>query len=504
MLTIEDVINALSRHEDDTLEFKESKEHLSKEFWKTYSAFANTRGGLVLFGVHEDDRKNAVIVGINDPDAQRTELFSTLSNSNKVSIDVIHSDDVKVFTIKGKSVLAVHVPEAQLNQKPVYLNGSLNSAFIRKHETDCKASHEELAAMIRNKSDDLDSELLNGYSMDDLDATSIANYQTRLSDRYPERQFSSMPHSEFLRSIGAFQIDHNDHGTLKLTLGGLLFFGKYSSIRTKIHHYFVDFQDKRGVGERWMDRVHSGDLALPDMNLYNYYTTVIDKLRSSINRPFVLNNKMERRPYADLGIALRETFVNMIVHADYLSDATALLVEIHNPYYLFINPGIMKIPADSFFKGANSRPRNHILVQLFSQMGAAERAGSGSQKIKDVIVKNDFKMPDIRTSLEKTTFKLWIANVIDVTPDLGAIEKDIYRILNEHSTKGKSMSAHEIKESLPQYSRSRIMRALRNLYGRNLIIKLGGNRNRTYAKKISPLELIRDFEKTSTVLKNMF
>lgn len=504
MITLEDVTAALSQHEGTTLEFKESKEHLSKEFWKTYSSFANTHGGLVLFGIGEDDEKNAVVIGVSDPDVQRTELFSTLSNPNKVSVDLIHSDDVQVFTIQGKSVLAVYVHEAQLNQKPVYLNGSLSSTFIRKHETDCRASREELSAMLRNQSDDLDSELLNGYSIDDLDMTSIANYQARLSNRYPERNFPSMSPFDFLRNIGVFQIDHNDHSTPKLTLGGLLFFGKYNSIRDRIHHYFVDFQDKRGTGERWTDRVHSGDLAFPNMNLFNYYAIVMDKLLASINRPFMLDDKMERKSYADLGIALREAFVNMIVHADYLSDSTSLIVEIHNPYYLFINPGIMKIPADSFFKGANSRPRNHILVQLFSQMGAAERAGSGSQKIRDVVEKNDFKVPDIQTSLEKTTFKLWVATVIDVTPGLGDVEKDIYQILNENYDNGVSMSAHEIEEQLPQYSHSRIMRALRTLYEKELIIKLGGNRNRTYTKKISTLELIRNFERTSTALKNMF
>lgn len=192
---------------------------------ETYSSFANTHGGLVLFGIGEDDEKNAVVIGVSDPDVQRTELFSTLSNPNKVSVDLIHSDDVQVFTIQGKSVLAVYVHEAQLNQKPVYLNGSLSSTFIRKHETDCRASREELSAMLRNQSDDLDSELLNGYSIDDLDMTSIANYQARLSNRYPERNFPSMSPFDFLRNIGVFQIDHNDHSTPKLTLGGLLFLG---------------------------------------------------------------------------------------------------------------------------------------------------------------------------------------------------------------------------------------------------------------------------------------
>ncbi len=503
MITIEDVEKALSSQEGLCLEFKESQDHLSKEFWKTYSAFANTQGGIILFGVKEDKNKKAIVIGIENPDIQRTELFSTLSNRDKVNIDVIKPDDVNIFTIQGKSILAIHVPEAPINQKPVYLNGALTSSFIRKHEADCKVTPIELSAMLRNRSDNLDSELLEEYSIDDLDIASIINYRSRLSARYPDRNFENMSPAAFLQSIGAIQLDHNDHRKSKLTLGGLLFFGKYNAILSRIPHYFVDFRDKRGDEERWADRVHSGDLAFPDMNLFNYYTIVLDKLLNSINRPFQLDSKMERKSFSDLNIALRETFVNMIVHADYLSDSTALIVEIHNPYYIFINPGIMKIPADSFFKGANSRPRNHILVQLFTLMGAAERAGSGSQKIINVVLKNDFKTPDIQTSLEQTIFKLWIANAIDVTPNLGDIEKEIYRLLSTNPDKQISMSSRQIEEALKKYSHSKIMRALRNLSDKDLIIKIGGNRNRTYARAVSPLELIKNFERTNTALKNI-
>lgn len=504
MITKDDVKKALSCQEGQCLEFKESKEHLSKEFWKTYSAFANTNGGLVLLGVQEDENKTAVIVGVDNPDKIRTELFSTLSNPTKVSLDVISQDNVQVFEIDNKYILSLYIPEAPINKKPVYINGAITSSFIRKHETDCKISEDELAALIRNKSEDLDSELLEGYTIEDLDPASIANYKSRLSSRYPNQLFDNMSAEDFLKSIGIIAPDYNDHRKLKLRLGGLLFFGKYNAITSRLPHYFVDFQDKRGNGERWADRVHSGDLSFPDMNLFNYYNIVLEKLLNSINRSFQLDYKMERKSYADLDIALRETFVNMIVHADYLSDSTALLVEVHNPYYIFTNPGIMKIPAGSFFKCAQSHPRNNILIQLFTRLGAVERAGSGSQKIKSVVVKNDFKTPDISTTLEKTVFRLWIANAADVTPDLGDVEKEIYRIFNSNPYNRDSLSAREIEAIFPQYNHSKIMRALRTLHEKDLILKHGGNKNRTYSKAVSPLELLKNFELAGTALKNLF
>ncbi|EAD3300885.1 TPA: ATP-binding protein, partial [Listeria monocytogenes] len=46
-------INNNLKPENSNLEYKESKNSLPKDFWKTYSAFANTKGGLVVLGVSE-------------------------------------------------------------------------------------------------------------------------------------------------------------------------------------------------------------------------------------------------------------------------------------------------------------------------------------------------------------------------------------------------------------------------------------------------------------------
>lgn len=504
MVEMEEIQNILGTktHEGQHLEFKRSGAHLSKDFWETYSAFANTNGGLILFGVAEDDNKDPVVSGIQNPEEQRAELFSTLANPEKVNQNVLRESDVQIFSVEGKSVMAVYVPEASAAKKPIFLNRNLASTFIRKHEIDCKASQEELGALIRNRVEDLDSELLDGYTEDDLDLQSVASYRACLAERYPRRNFDGMSVLDFLKSIGVFQYDHRDQRKLKLTLGGLLFFGKYNAIISRLPHYHVDFFDRRGDDERWTDRVCSGDLAFPDMNLFNYYTVVLAKLLGSIKRPFKIDSQMVRKSYADLDVAIRETFVNMIVHADYLSDASVLAAEIHEPYYIFTNPGIMKVPPQGFFMNAQSRPRNTILVQLFTQMGAAERAGSGSQKIRDVIVKNDFKVPEIQSTLEKTVFKLWTVNVIDVMPGLGEVERSVYKLLDDHSD--GLMSANQIKEQLPQYSGPRIMRALRYLADQELIVKKGGNRNREYGRAITVIEFLRRWEDANRDLKRMF
>ena len=46
---------------------KDGKGELPKEFWPTYSAFANTHGGDILLGIHEQKNCQFAVVGIKDP-----------------------------------------------------------------------------------------------------------------------------------------------------------------------------------------------------------------------------------------------------------------------------------------------------------------------------------------------------------------------------------------------------------------------------------------------------
>ncbi len=47
----------MNRHENKEIEFKSAHGGFSGSFWESYSSFANTDGGIILFGVKE---KNGV------------------------------------------------------------------------------------------------------------------------------------------------------------------------------------------------------------------------------------------------------------------------------------------------------------------------------------------------------------------------------------------------------------------------------------------------------------
>ena len=76
----QDIYNLLAEGERVTLECKKAQSNLLNSLWETYSAFANTYGGTILLGVHEnmtekDNSKGFVITGVKDEDKIYKDLW---------------------------------------------------------------------------------------------------------------------------------------------------------------------------------------------------------------------------------------------------------------------------------------------------------------------------------------------------------------------------------------------------------------------------------------------
>ena len=204
-MTAHDIHKLLAEGERLTLECKKAQKTLPQSLWETYSAFANTAGGTILLGVHEDmaekDRsKRFSITGVEDADKIRTDLWNTINNREKVNINLLHDENVQTIRIEDKEIVAIHIPRADYNLRPVYINNNLmNGAYRRNHEGDYHCTEQMIKMMVRDAYEDGNDRLfLEYYTMDDIDIPTLEGYRIMFKTNNPQHVWNSLDHKEFL------------------------------------------------------------------------------------------------------------------------------------------------------------------------------------------------------------------------------------------------------------------------------------------------------------------
>jgi ATP-dependent DNA helicase RecG len=89
---------------------------LPADLWSTYSAFANTHGGVILLGVREKPVGRFHLEGVSDPQRLLTDLFNTLNNPSKVNCNLLSDQNVRQIELDGKKLLLIRVPAANRKQ----------------------------------------------------------------------------------------------------------------------------------------------------------------------------------------------------------------------------------------------------------------------------------------------------------------------------------------------------------------------------------------------------
>src|SRR4051812_10250342 len=126
-MTLDELRQRLSEIEWRDIEFKKAQRGVPHEAYSTVSAFANTGGGHIVFGVGQANGQFE-IVGVLEPDKVQNDFLSVLRGGEKLSC--IISAEESCITADGKTVLAFFIPESRRDLKPVHLNRELRESFI--------------------------------------------------------------------------------------------------------------------------------------------------------------------------------------------------------------------------------------------------------------------------------------------------------------------------------------------------------------------------------------
>lgn len=258
-----DYLDGLLREKETPyVEFKHAKGGFPASFWESYSAFANTEGGIIAFGVKERN-------GEFFPDGLSKELadqykqifWDTINNPNKVSHKLLVDSDVISGEYDGNHILLFNIARAARESRPVYIGPNpFRGTYRRDNSGDYLCKEREVTLMFAEQRATLalDSDILEGFSIDDLDQESLRAYRQLFTSLKPSHPWAYDDDITLLRHLKAYRVEKKT-GKEGLTLAGLLMFGKGESITDAdaLPHFMIDYREYNGEGERWSDRIYN-------------------------------------------------------------------------------------------------------------------------------------------------------------------------------------------------------------------------------------------------------
>ena len=348
---------------------------------------------------------------------------------------------------------------------------------------------QEIRIYARNANPQMDSIVENNFSIKDLDQISAVSFKQIVSIRYPGQGYEELSLEEFLVRIGAMQ-RNRETVAISPTRGCLLFLGKYNSIRERYPSFHLDYFNRKGDNQRWVDRVATDLPNQFEMNVFNFYNIVFQKLNTVFSNEFQLDKQNIRVEGKQFDESIREAFVNALVHADYDMGLPSTKIEVLDGWIRFVNPGKMLISIPEFVNGGTSKPRNEILMKMFRLLGASERQGFGGPQIFKNAVNNRFRMPEVYSDLEQTELRIWHIDLVEAYPELTPEEKTVFRFIVKSL---KPVSYGEILKET-QLTEYKIRQSIKSLVDLERIEIKGKGQQTKYDLKLGSSERITQLQ----------
>ena len=132
-----DFANLEIYRENNRIEAKKAQGGLPHSIWETYSAFANSFGGILLLGVVEGADKRFVSVPLPSPERLVSEFWEMINDRTKVSANILSEQDVQIVESGGNRIVVIQIPRAGRHERPVYIGTDpFSGSYFRDGEGD--------------------------------------------------------------------------------------------------------------------------------------------------------------------------------------------------------------------------------------------------------------------------------------------------------------------------------------------------------------------------------
>ena len=373
----DDLIELLNAHEWRDVEFKEAQHAVPRNAYETVSAFANTDGGHLVFGVRKNGQEFKV-VGVLDVDKVQNDFLTTLRDRQKLSVIVDVREELQEF--EGSDLLIFFVPEVRRSDKPVFLNGNITQTYIRSGGSDVRCSTGELNRFLTDAAPERYDGQSAPFNVDTaLDWDSVRWYRAIYEGRPENRSYATLSDVDFLNEVGLLV---EEHGRVLPSRAAILLFGANATFRQLLPRPVVDCQrfslnrDGADTGARWIDR------RVLDENLVRTWQALIDWYQKFADQPFRVDPSSLQRDDAPPDYrAFRESMVNLLIHQDYADHSRKAEIRYYADQTVFWNTGDAFATDADLLEPGEKEVRNPRIVTAFRRIGLSENAGWGLRDV---------------------------------------------------------------------------------------------------------------------------
>ncbi len=401
-----ELLQKLSGFEWEDFEVKAAQRSAPKNAYETVSAFANTSGGHLVFGVEQDGGKFNV-VGVIEVDKVQNEFLSGLRSREKVSVQLGTKHDI--IDHEGNTVLVFFVPEASRQDKPVYLNRDIRRSFVRRGGADHQCTEDEVKRFLRNASNQRFDRTAVARALDrTFDDDALHWYRDRYRAKSPAAHANTLNDIDFLEHWGLV-VEHE--GNLVPTVASILLFGTGAAIRALLSRPTADCFwygrsfDSPQPDARWLDR------ATFEENLVQTWRRLVEWYLRRRDVPFALDPEtMERHEQPEDYVSFREAAINLLTHQDFEEQGKKATISFFSDRVVFKNPGSAFEDRELLLRSGDKEVRNPLVVEAFRRIGIGERAGTGLRAIYRDWTRRGRVPPEIENDAANYEFRLLLLN----------------------------------------------------------------------------------------------
>lgn len=362
-------------------ELKSARGGFPSDAAETFSAFANTTGGTIIFGIQE---RSFHPVGEFDAKATQAHCAQVARELMEPPL----AAEVLVLTFEQAPVVVVNVPEADKHQKPCFVRkqGRIGGSYIRTGDGDHRLTLYEIDRLIENqyRNAQNDVALVPDATMDDFDSTLLSAWLSY------ERQSSfnraqALDDETLMANRRVIRAD--EAGTFRPTVAGIMALGAFpQKFFPRLNVVFSSYPTARKEelatsNLRFLDAVNI-DGPIPEM-----VVNTLKALSNNMKHGAIVEGAL-RRDILDYPLAaVREAIANALMHRDYSPDSqgTPVLVDLYPDRLEISNPGGLygSLTVESLGTSGSTASRNQFLSTILAGVPYTDIDGTSGHVVEN-------------------------------------------------------------------------------------------------------------------------